>query len=69
MSDAAGNGFGILQESTLDGDLVIEKDVSSEKNFQDNIATGDTINLYSATSSTTYSAYTRASCQVSGVIE
>ena len=69
MSDAAGNGFGILQESTLDGDLVIEKDVSSENNFQDNIATGDTINLYSATSSTTYSAYTRPSCQVSGVIK
>lgn len=69
MSDAAGNGFGVLQESTLDGDLVIEKDVSSQSNFQSNIKTGGTINLYTATSNTTFTAYTTKSCQVSGVIE
>ncbi len=68
MSDDAGNGFGVLLESSLDGDLVIEKDVDGENNFQDNIRANGTINLYQATSNTTFSAYSPASCRVSGVI-
>lgn len=68
MSDDAGNGFGVLLESSLDGDLVIEKDVDGENNFQDNIRANGTIKLYQATSNTTFSAYSPASCRVSGVI-
>lgn len=68
MSDDAGNGFGVLLESSLDGDLVIEKDVDGESNFQDNIRANGTISLYQATSNTTFSAYSPASCRVSGVI-
>ncbi len=68
MSDDAGNGFGVLLESSLDGDLVIEKDVDGENNFQDNIRANGTISLYQATSNTTFSAYSPASCRVSGVI-
>lgn len=69
MSDAAGNGFGVLLESSLDGDLVVEKDVADEDNFDDtNFSKGSTIKLYKADSNTTYSAYTPASCTLSGVI-
>lgn len=68
MTDAAGNGFGVLQESTLDGDLVVEKDVASQTNYASSFAKGKSIKLYKATSNTTFTAYTRATCTLSGVI-
>lgn len=68
MSDEAGNGFGVLLESSLDGDLVIEKDVSGESNFQTNFRQGGTIKLFNATSNTTYAAYKTTQCTLSGVI-
>ncbi len=69
MSDAAGNGFGVLQESTLNGDLVVEKDIASEENYDTNNWTkGSTIKLFYANSNTTYKAYARATCRLSGVI-
>ncbi len=73
MSDNAGNGFVAIQESTLDGDLVAEKTVNSNDDFQnisDMTAGPDaTINLYSATSNKTYDAYTTASCSLSGIVK
>ena len=70
MTDKAGNGFGVLLESTLDGDLVIEKDAekSTNSNFQSTISEGDTLKLYQADSNTTFEAYSPASCTISGVI-
>lgn len=70
MTDKAGNGFGVLLESTLDGDLVIEKDAekSANSNFQSTISEGGTLNLYQADSNTTFEAYSPASCTISGVI-
>ena len=70
MTDKAGNGFGVLLESTLDGDLVIEKDAekSTNNNFQGNITDGGTLKLYQADSNTTFEAYSPASCTISGVI-
>lgn len=68
MEDKAHNGFGVLEESTLDGDLVVEKDLTREKNFQDTIQKGSTINLFKGTSSTTYEDEASATCTVSGVI-
>lgn len=68
MEDAAHNGFGVLEENTLDGDLVVEKDVASERNFQADLSKGDTIKLFKGTSSTTYEQDPSATCTVSGVI-
>lgn len=68
MEDEAHNGFGVLEESTLDGDLVVEKDLASEKNFQNTIQKGSTIKLFKGTSSTTYEDEASATCTVSGVI-
>ena len=70
MTDKAGNGFGVLLESTLDGDLVIEKDAekSANSNFQSTISEGGTLKLYQADSNTTFEAYSPASCTISGVI-
>ena len=70
MTDKAGNGFGVLLESSLDGDLVIEKDAekSTNNNFQGNITDGGTLKLYQADSNTTFEAYSPASCTISGVI-
>ena len=70
MTDTDGNGFSVLLESTLDGDLVIEKDAeqSSNTNFQGSIKEGGKIKLYKADSNTTFSAYSPAECSVSGVI-
>lgn len=68
MEDEAHNGFGVLEESTLDGDLVVEKDLASEKNFQNTIQKGSTIELFKGTSSTTYEDEASATCTVSGVI-
>lgn len=70
MSDDADNGFGVLDENGLDGDLVSEQAVGSEGNYQ-TISTktiGDTIDLYRATSNTAYEAYSPTSCTVSGII-
>lgn len=70
MSDVADNGFGVLDENGLDGDLVSEQAVGSEGNYQ-TISTktiGDTIDLYRATSNTAYEAYSPTSCTVSGII-
>ena len=75
MTDKAGNGFGVLLESTLDGDLVIEKDAekSTNSNFQSTISEDSTLKLYQAASNTTYEQLEDAegnpvSCTVSGVI-
>ena len=68
MEDKAHNGFGVLEENTLDGDLVVEKDVASERNFQDNLAKGGKINLFKGTSSTTYEQSASNTCTISGVI-
>ena len=73
MEDKVGNGFGVLLESTLDGDLVVEKDVGSEGNFQADLSKGDTIKLFKGISNTTYAQLEDAdgnpsSCTVSGVI-
>ena len=75
MTDKAGNGFGVLLESTLDGDLVIEKDAekSTNSNFQSTISEDSTLKLYQADSNTTYEQLEDAegnpvSCTVSGVI-
>ena len=70
MTDKAGNGFGVLLESTLDGDLVIEKDAekSSNSNFQSTIREVGKLKLYQADSNTTFEAYSPASCTISGVI-
>ena len=70
MTDKAGNGFGVLLESTLDGDLVIEKDAekSTNSNFQSTISEGGTLKLYQADSNTTFEAYSPDSCTISGVI-
>ena len=70
MEDKVGNGFGVLLESTLDGDLVIEKDAEADSNtnFQKTITDGGTINLYKADSNTKIAAYDPKSCTVSGVI-
>lgn len=70
MTDKAGNGFGVLLESTLDGDLVIEKDAekSTNSNFQSTISESGTLKLYQADSNTTFEAYSPASCTISGVI-
>ena len=71
MTDDASNGFGVLDENGLDGDLVKEKAVTSEGNYQtiSSKTTGDTINLYRATSNTAYEAYTPTSCTVSGIVK
>lgn len=68
MTDAAGNGFGVLQESTLDGDLVVEKDAASQSNYASSFTKGKSIKLFRATSNTTFTAYTRSTCTLSGVI-
>ena len=70
MTDKAGNGFGVLLESTLDRDLVIEKDAekSTNSNFQSTISEDGTLKLYQADSNTTFEAYSPASCTISGVI-
>lgn len=68
MSDEAGNGFGVLQESTLDGDLVVEKDVESDNTWFQDIAKGKTIKLYRGTGPTSKEPYSTATCTVSGVI-
>ena len=71
MTDDASNGFGVLDENGLDGDLVKEKAVTSEGNYQtiSSKTAGDTINLYRATSNTAYEAYTPTSCTVSGIVK
>ena len=75
MTDKAGNGFGVLLESTLDGDLVIEKDAenSTNSNFQSTISEDGTLKLFKGISNTTYEQLEDAegnpvSCTVSGVI-
>lgn len=77
MSDDANNGFGVLNENGLDGDLVKEQAVTAEGNYQ-TISTmtegTSTINLYNATSNNTYEQLENAegnpvSCTVSGIIQ
>ena len=71
MTDDANNGFGVLDENGLDGDLVKEKAGTSEGNYQtiSSKTAGDTISLYRATSNTAYEAYTPTSCTVSGIVK
>ncbi len=72
MSDDADNGFGVLNENGLDGDLVKEQAVTGEANYQ-TISTmtpnTDTIDLYDATSNNTYNTTPVASCTVSGIVK
>ena len=72
MSDGADNGFGVLNENGLDGDLVKEQAVTGEDNYQ-TISTmtpnTDTIDLYDATSNNTYNTTPVASCTVSGIVK
>lgn len=77
MTDDANNGFGVLNENGLDGDLVEEQAVTAEGNYQ-TISTmtegTSTINLYNATSNNTYEQLENAegnpvSCTVSGIIQ
>ncbi len=68
MIDNAGNGFGALLESSLNGDLVVEKDAAKEANFQDSVTGGASINLYHATSNTTYDKDNFETCRISGVV-
>ncbi len=72
MSDGADNGFGVLNENGLDGDLVKEQAVTGEANYQ-TISTmtpnTDTIDLYDATSNNTYNDTPVASCTVSGIVK
>ena len=71
MTDDAGNGFGVLNENGLDGDLVSEQDATSEGNYQ-TISTmtpgTSTISLYDATSNSTYNSTPVASCTLSGIV-
>ena len=72
MSDDAGNGFGVLNENGLDGDLVKEQAVTGETNYQ-TISTmtpnTDKISLYDATSNNTYNTTPVAECTVSGIVK
>ncbi len=68
MSDGAGNGFGIMQENSLERNLVIRKTAESQTNFDTGLTEGETINLYTATNGTP-SAYNPTECTLSGVIK
>ena len=72
MSDQANNGFGVLNENGLDGDLVKEQAVTGETNYQtisSLVAGTDTIDLYDATSNNAYNSTPVASCTVSGIVK
>ena len=73
MEDNAGNGFGVILETDLERDHVIEKDVDGETNFQPNrVASGgspsanSTITLYKGQG--TGATATNGSCTVSQVV-
>lgn len=73
MEDNAGNGFGVILETDLERDHVIEKDVAGETNFQPNrVASGgspsanSTITLYKGQG--TGATATNGSCTVSQVV-
>ena len=73
MEDNAGNGFGVILETDLERDHVIEKDVDGETNFQPNrVAPGgspsanSTITLYKGQG--TGATATNGSCTVSQVV-
>ncbi len=67
MEDAAGNGFGVILETDLERDHVIEKDVDGETNFQDSITKGSTITLYKGQGTGGISSST-TTCTVSDVV-
>ena len=73
MEDNAGNGFGVILETDLERDHVIEKDVDGETNFQPNrVASGGSpsanskITLYKGQG--TGATATNGSCTVSQVV-
>lgn len=66
MEDAAGNGFGVILESDLERDHVIEKDVDDERNFQDSLTVGSNINLYKGQGTGATTA--NGNCKVSLVV-
>lgn len=66
MEDAAGNGFGVILESDLERDHVIEKDVDDERNFQDSLTAGSNINLYKGQGTGATTA--NGNCKVSLVV-
>ncbi len=73
MEDNAGNGFGVILETDLERDHVIEKDVDGETNFQPNrVASGgspsanSTITLYKGQG--TGATATNGTCTVSQVV-
>lgn len=72
MSDDANNGFGVLNENGLDGDLVKEQAVTGETNYQaisSKTPNTDKISLYDATSNNTYNTTPVAECTVSGIVK
>ncbi len=72
MSDDANNGFGVLNENGLDGDLVKEQAVTGETNYQaisTKTPNTDKISLYDATSNNTYNTTPVAECTVSGIVK
>lgn len=72
MSDDADNGFGVLNENGLDGDLVSEQAVTGEANYQtiSTMTAGTSkISLYDATSNNTYNDTPVAECTVSGIVK
>ena len=72
MTDDANNGFGVLNENGLDGDLVKEQAATGETNYQaisSMVAGTDTIDLYDATSNNTYNSTPVATCTVSGIVK
>ncbi len=72
MTDDANNGFGVLNENGLDGDLVEEQAATGETNYQaiSTMTPGTSkISLYDATSNNTYNDTPVAECTVSGVVK
>ncbi len=69
MVDEANNGFSVIEENGLDGDLVSEQNATSDYTIQSisSMSAGSTITLYEATSTTTIQS--AGSCTLSGVVQ
>lgn len=70
MEDAQHNGFGVILESDLNRDHVIEKDVASggsSSNFQGSLAKGGTLKLYKGQGTSSYTQ--DGTCRISDVIK
>ena len=70
MEDAQHNGFGVILESDLNRDHVIEKDVASggsSSNFQGSLAKGGTLKLYKGQGTSSYTQ--DGTCRIFDVIK